>query len=158
MEPSQILMVQAAAVAVTMDPHIGPGWQLNRSTSQMTDRPLVLIVDDDRDNREGYAEYLGGLGFRVCEAGTGTAAVQSALRNAPNIILMDLELPELDGWEITRRLKSEPATQKIPIIAVSAHVFPSDITRAYEAGCARFLKKPCDPETVVEEIRTLLNA
>jgi CheY-like chemotaxis protein len=124
----------------------------------MTNPPLVLIVDDDRDNREGYAEYLGGLGFRVSEAGTGPAAVQSALREAPNVILMDLELPELDGWEITRRLKSEPATENIPIIAVSAHVFPTDITRAYEAGCARFLKKPCDPQTVVDEIRALLDS
>jgi CheY-like chemotaxis protein len=123
----------------------------------MIEQPLVLIVDDDRDNREGYAEYLGGLGYRVSEAESGLAAVQSALRDAPSVILMDLELPGVDGWEITRRLKSEPTTREIPIIAVSAHVFPSDITRALEAGCARFLKKPCDPQTVVDEIRALLN-
>jgi CheY-like chemotaxis protein len=122
----------------------------------MAHGPLVLIVDDDRDNREGYAEYLGGLGFRVTEAETGPAAVQSALREMPNVILMDLQLPGVDGWEITRQLKAEPITERIPIIAVSAHVFPTDISRAFEAGCAKFLKKPCDPEKVLEEIRAVL--
>jgi CheY-like chemotaxis protein len=128
----------------------------NPGTITDMEGPLVLIVDDDRDNREGYAEYLGGHGFRVSQAATGPAAVQSAIREAPSVILMDLQLPGVDGWEITRQLKAEAATQEIPIIAVSAHVFPSDIARAFEAGCTKFLKKPCDPQTVVDEIRAVL--
>lgn len=117
---------------------------------------LVLIVEDHRDTREGYAEYLSFLGFRVAEAKSGMEALAKAFQLRPDLVLMDLALPGLDGWEVTRILKADPRTRSIPVIALSACVFPSDIGRAAEAGCDSFLVKPCFPDAVAGEIRRVL--
>jgi two-component system, cell cycle response regulator DivK len=129
---------------------------LNAFGAPTIERPLVLIVDDDRDNREGYAEYLRFAGYRVAQAGTARGALRHALRLHPDVALMDLALPGCDGWELTRRLKGDARTRGIRIIAVSAHVFPADIARAADAGCEAFLAKPCVPEMVEREIQRLL--
>src|SRR5215208_4246740 len=84
-------------------------------------QPLVLVVDDYQDAREMYAEYLSFSGFRVVEAGTGTEAVEKALALRPDVILMDLSLPGMDGWAATRQLKSDDRTRSIPVVALTGH-------------------------------------
>jgi CheY-like chemotaxis protein len=119
-------------------------------------RPLVLVVDDSPDNREIYMEYLCYAGFRVAGADSGITAVELARKRRPSVILMDLSLPGLDGWEATRILKSDPRTQGIPIIAVTGHAEPVYHAAAMLAGCDVFLAKPCLPEEIARSIRNLL--
>lgn len=119
--------------------------------------PLVLIVDDARDNREGYAEYLRYRGFRTVEAATGEDGLKTAQRTKPDAIVLDMVLPDLPGVEVTRRLRSA-GFPRTPIIALSASVFPEDVTAAIASGCDTFLPKPCLPDTLVTEIRRLLDA
>jgi two-component system cell cycle response regulator DivK len=117
--------------------------------------PLVLIVDDAKDNREGYAQYLQFCGFRTAEAETGLDALTEALRTHPDVILLDMRLPGIDGVEVTRRLRAG-GFESTPIIALSACVTEADIAAALASGCDAFLAKPCLPETVVDEIKRQL--
>jgi CheY-like chemotaxis protein len=118
--------------------------------------PLVLVVDDFQDNREMFAEYLAFSGFRVAEAATGREALDRAFELIPDLILMDLSLPEIDGWKATRFLKSDPRTKQIPIVALTGHALAGHSREAKEAGCDAFLTKPCLPDTLVAEIRRVL--
>jgi two-component system, cell cycle response regulator DivK len=120
--------------------------------------PLVLVVDDYLDAREMYAQYLVFAGFRVAEAADGAEALQQALANRPDIILMDLSLPGMDGWEATRRLKADRRTRHIPVVALTGHALPGYSISAKQAGCDGFITKPCLPEDVVAELRRLLSA
>ena len=120
--------------------------------------PLVLVVDDYQDAREMYAEYLTFSGFRVAEAANGVDAVQQATDLSPDIILMDLSLPGMDGWEATRRIKLDERTKHIPVIALTGHALPGISTSAKDAGCDAFIIKPCLPDAVVSEVRRLLKA
>lgn len=117
-----------------------------------TRRPVVLIVEDDRDNREACAEYLRFAGYVVEEARDGGEALEKVFEILPSLIIMDLAIPALDGCEVTRRLKQNARTRDIPILALTALVMPSDITRAFEAGCNAFIEKPCHPEHLLREI------
>src|SRR5689334_20119623 len=119
--------------------------------------PLVLVVDDFQDNREMFAEFLSLSGFRVAEAATGREALDRAFELIPDVILMDLSLPELDGWEATRHLKHDPRTQHIPIVALTGHALADHSREAKEAGCDAFLTKPCLPEVLVVELRKMLD-
>src|SRR6185295_11829785 len=92
-------------------------------------------------------------GFRVREAETGELALASVAEERPDVILMDLSIPGIDGWECTRRLKSDPKTMAIPIIALTAHAMRGDEERARAAGCDGYLSKPISPKKVVEEVR-----
>jgi CheY-like chemotaxis protein len=122
------------------------------------ERPrLVLIVEDDADNRLGYAEYLAYLGYRVALATTGPEALARARELRPDVLLLDLALPDMDGWEVARHLRADPMTERTPIIAWSACVFPADIARATAAGCDVFLDKPCLPARVAEAIEGVLS-
>ncbi|APR74819.1 Chemotaxis protein CheV [Minicystis rosea] len=118
--------------------------------------PLVLVVDDFEDNREMFAEYLELSGFQVAQAGTGRDAVTCALALVPDVVLMDLSLPELDGWEATRILKSDPRTSHVPVIALTGHTLAEHSREAKDAGCDAFLTKPCLPEALVEEVERQL--
>jgi two-component system cell cycle response regulator DivK len=118
--------------------------------------PLVLLVDDCRDAREMYAEHFAFCGFRVAEASNGADAIQKALELAPQIILMDLSMPGMDGWEATRHLKADPRTRHIPVIALSGHALTGFSESAKLAGCDAFVTKPCVPEMLVEGVRRLL--
>lgn len=118
--------------------------------------PLVLVVDDYQDAREMYAEYLMFSGFRVAEAANGVDAVQQATDLSPDIILMDLSLPGMDGWEATRRIKLDERTRHIPVIALTGHALPGVSSSARDAGCDSFIIKPCLPDAVVGEVRRLL--
>ena len=126
----------------------------------MTDkveRRRVLVVDDYPDAREMYAEYLKYSGFDVIEAVNGMEALERALDSAPDIILMDLSLPVMDGWEATRRLKADKLTAGIPIVALTGHALAGILEGAKNAGCDAFVTKPCLPEDLVKEIHRVLN-
>jgi two-component system, cell cycle response regulator DivK len=120
------------------------------------DRPRVLLVDDYPDAREMYTEYLTFSGFDVVEASNGAEALQRAIETAPDIILMDLSLPVMDGWEATRRLKADQKTAAIPVVALTGHALAGISEGAKRAGCDAFVTKPCLPEDLVREIRRIL--
>jgi two-component system, cell cycle response regulator DivK len=124
----------------------------------MTDQPpLILVVDDYQDAREMYAEYLQFSGFRVAEARNGNEAVDQAFALKPDLILMDLSLPGMDGWEATRRLKADESTRHIPIVALTGHALAGASDGAKKAGCDSFVTKPCLPDDLVVEVRRMLN-
>ena len=124
----------------------------------MTDQtePLILVVDDYQDAREMYAEYLQFSGFRVAEARNGNEALEQAFALKPDLILMDLSLPGMDGWEATRRLKADEATKHIPIVALTGHALAGASEGARRAGCDSFVTKPCLPDDLVVEVRRML--
>jgi CheY-like chemotaxis protein len=122
-----------------------------------SDRPRVLLVDDYPDAREMYTEYLEFSGFDVVEAGNGMEALQRAVDTGPDIILMDLSLPVMDGWEATRRLKADYRTASIPVVALTGHALAGISEGAKKAGCDAFVTKPCLPEDLVREIRKILS-
>jgi two-component system, cell cycle response regulator DivK len=119
--------------------------------------PLILVVDDYQDAREMYAEYLQFSGFRVAEAKNGNEAVEKAFALKPDLILMDLSLPGMDGWEATRRLKADEATRRIPVVALTGHALAGASEGAKKAGCDSFVTKPCLPDDLVVEVRRMLN-
>jgi CheY-like chemotaxis protein len=124
----------------------------------MSDPPLVLIVDDVDHGREICAEYLEFRGFRVATAADGQEALDKAFTLIPDVILMDLSLPVIDGWEATRRLKKDERTKEIPVIALTAHALASAHDRAMEAGCDSVVTKPCLPRDLEAEVRRQLGA
>jgi two-component system, cell cycle response regulator DivK len=125
-------------------------------TKTNSERPCVLLVDDYPDAREMYSEYLQYSGFDVIEAGNGIEALQQAVEREPDIILMDLSLPVMDGWEATRRLKADRRTARIPVVALTGHALAGISEGARRAGCDAFVTKPCLPEDLVKEIRKVL--
>jgi two-component system, cell cycle response regulator DivK len=119
---------------------------------------LVLLVDDYPDNRDIYVQFLTYAGLRVEEAENGHQALDKAFTLRPDVIVMDLSLPGLDGWEATRRLKQDPRTRDIPVIALTGHALAGHSKVAFDAGCDAFIPKPCLPERLLEEIRAILTA
>ena len=118
--------------------------------------PLILVVDDYEDAREMYAEYLRFCGFRVAEARNGNEALEQAFSLMPDLILMDLSLPGMDGWEATRQLKADPRTARIPVVALTGHALAGASEGAKRAGCDSFVTKPCLPDDLVIEVRRML--
>jgi two-component system, cell cycle response regulator DivK len=116
---------------------------------------LVLIVDDNDDNRDLYAQFLAHAGWRVATAIDGEDGLVQVANLRPDVIVLDLGLPRLDGWEVARRLKADPEAQSIPIIALTGHALDASRQRAYEAGVDGYLTKPCLPEELVAEIERL---
>ena len=127
-------------------------------SSRSDDMPLVLIVDDYEDAREMYAEYLQFSGFRVAEARNGLEAMEKAFALRPAVILMDLSLPVMDGWEATRRLKKDPRTRSIPVVALTGHALDGHSREAEDAGCDAYVTKPCLPDDLVREVQRILSA
>jgi two-component system cell cycle response regulator DivK len=126
------------------------------ATPEKPDRPRVLLVDDYPDAREMYTEYLEFSGYEVIGAGNGLEALQRAVDESPDIILMDLSLPVMDGWEATRRLKADAATKDIIVIALTAHAMTPDEAIARRAGCDGFIAKPFDIVSVGDAVGELL--
>jgi two-component system, cell cycle response regulator DivK len=121
-----------------------------------TAKPLILVVEDFDDAREMYRDYLEFSGFRVETARDGREAIDKTRELQPDLVLMDLSLPGIDGWEATRLLKSLPETSHILIIALSAHALAAEGERARAAGCDGFIAKPCLPPDLVQEIARYL--
>jgi two-component system cell cycle response regulator DivK len=121
-------------------------------------KPLVLVVDDYQDAREMYAEYLEFSGFRVAEAANGAEALDKAFALLPDVILMDLSLPIIDGWEATRRLKADDRTKAIPVVALTGHALAGEATGDQQVKCDAFVIKPCLPDTLVAEVKKVLAA
>lgn len=120
------------------------------------EQPLVLVVEDYQDAREMYAAYLQFSGFDVAEATNGIEAIEKAQSLMPDIVLMDLALPRMDGWEATRRLKNDDRTKNIPVVALTGHALAGHAEGARQAGCDAFVTKPCLPDALVAEIKRLL--
>lgn len=112
----------------------------------------VLLVEDNEDNLVVYRTILEHVGYRVVEARDGEEGVSRAREQMPDIILMDISIPKLDGWEATQRLKQGADTKAIPIIALTAHALEEDRQKAIQAGCDGYLAKPVEPRRVVQEV------
>ena len=118
--------------------------------------PICLVVEDDADTREGYAEFLRLAGFEVLTASAG-AEMRTAIDSlVPDVVIMDLWLPQVDGFALIGELKGNPRTESVPILVVSASVRASDKERARQAGADAFVGKPCTPGLIVEELTGLL--
>ncbi len=118
--------------------------------------PVCIVVDDHEDTREGYTEFFTVSGFTAIGVANARALFEALARVRPDVIILDLQLPEVDGWDLTRMLKADRSLGDVPIVAVSGCVLPSERARAEEAGCAVFLPKPCDPGLILAEVKRLL--
>jgi two-component system, cell cycle response regulator DivK len=118
----------------------------------------ILLVEDDADNQEIYRIILNHHGYAVLQAWDGERGVEMARDHGPDLILMDLTMPLIDGLAATRMLKEDPATAAIPILVLTAHATEDDRTAAVEAGCDAYLSKPVEPAKVAAEVRRLLTA
>ena len=118
----------------------------------------ILLVEDNEMNRDMLSRRLERKGFEVVIAVDGKAGVEMASSTSPDIILMDLSLPVMDGWEATRQIKANPATQGIPVIALTAHAMSGDEVKAREAGCDDYDTKPVNLNRLLEKIGSLLSS
>ena len=119
--------------------------------------PIVLLVEDDLDGRRMYADWLSEAGFRVDQAHNGLQALERAFDSRPDVVVTDLNIPGIDGFELTRRLKRDARTRDVPVLAVTGYAaFASDPERARRAGCDAVLSKPCSPEDLEAAIRGLI--
>ncbi len=116
----------------------------------------ILYVEDNEDNVYMLSRRLGRKGYEIVVAGDGAQGVEMARAESPALILMDLNLPVLDGWAATRQLKADPATKEIPVIALSAHAMAGDREKALAAGCDDFDTKPVEMSRLLGKIATLL--
>jgi two-component system cell cycle response regulator DivK len=116
----------------------------------------ILVVEDDADNRRIVVKVLTVDGYEVLEATDGRSALAIARKEHPDLIIMDLAMPGLDGWQAATQLKSDPKVADIPIIALTAFAMRGDEERAREAGCDGYLSKPCRPQTIREVVRRYL--
>lgn len=118
--------------------------------------PTILLVEDNEDNLRIYSTILTYSGFQVLEATDGEMGLATARAERPDLILMDVSIPKVDGWEATRQLKADAATRHIPVIALTAHALASDRERALEVGCDGYIPKPAEPRAVVAEVQRVL--
>ena len=118
--------------------------------------PKILLVEDNEMNRDMLTRRLQRHGFLVCCAIDGAGGVAMAASEAPDLILMDVALGEMDGWEATQLIKANPATSAIPIIALTAHALASDRAKSVEVGCSDFDTKPVDLQRLLGKMRALL--
>ena len=116
----------------------------------------ILIVEDNEMNRDMLSRRLTRKGFEVEIAIDGVQGIAMATSARPDLILMDMSLPQLDGWEATRQIKADPATQSIPVIALTAHAMASDRDQALAAGCDEYESKPVDLKLLLDKIQQLL--
>jgi two-component system cell cycle response regulator DivK len=116
----------------------------------------ILVVEDQEDNMQIMRDLLGTTGYDMLEAGNGEQALAIVAQQRPDLILMDIQLPILDGYEATRRIKADPALQSIPIIAVTSYALSGDEQKARAAGCNDFVSKPYSPRQLLAKIRQYL--
>ena len=116
----------------------------------------ILLVEDNALNADMLSRRLTRRGYHVVLATDGPSAIDCARANQPHLILMDIDLPEMDGWEVTRRLRADPNTAPIPIIALTAHALVTDREKSFDAGCQDFETKPIDLSRLLEKITRLV--
>ena len=114
---------------------------------------VILVIEDQEDNRRILRDLLNSVDYEVIEAVTGEDGVRSAMAYQPDLILMDIQLPDFDGYEATRRIKANPALSPIPIIAVTSYALSGDDVKAFEAGCDAYVTKPFSPRALLAKIR-----
>ncbi len=117
---------------------------------------LILVVEDQEDNRRIMRDLLTSVGYEVIEAVTGEEGVAAAETHRPDLILMDIQLPGLDGYEATRQIKANPDLEHIPIIVVTSYALSGDDVKAFEAGCNAYVSKPFSPRELLAKIREYL--
>jgi CheY-like chemotaxis protein len=115
----------------------------------------ILLVEDNTDNRIIYRRALEYFGYTVIEALDGEEAIRLATERLPDLVLMDISIPRIDGWEATKAIRADPRTKGIPVVALTAHALPSDRARGIEVGFVSYLTKPIEPRRVVEEIERI---
>ena len=118
--------------------------------------PRILLIDDNEPNRQFLSRRLSRRGFEVIVATDGVAGVEMARAEKPDLILMDMNMPRLDGWEATRQIKADPSVAAVPVIGLTAHAMVGDRERAIEAGCAEYHTKPVEFDKLLEQIESLL--
>ena len=116
----------------------------------------ILMVEDNEDNRQIVRDLMESVGYVLLEAHDGAAGVQMAGEHQPDLILMDIQLPVLDGYEATRRIKSDPALKHIPIIAVTSYALSGDEAKTRAAGCDDYIAKPFSPRQLLVKINSFL--
>jgi two-component system cell cycle response regulator DivK len=116
----------------------------------------ILVIEDQEDNRRIVRDLLTSVGYEIIEAVTGEEGVTAAETHVPDLILMDIQLPGLDGYEATRRIKANPALLHIPIIAVTSYALSGDDVKAFAAGCNGYVSKPFSPRALLAKIREFL--
>jgi len=114
---------------------------------------LILVIEDQEDNRRILRDLLTSAGYQVIESVSGEEGVASATTHRPDLVLMDIQLPGLDGYEATRRIKADPSLRNIPVIAVTSYALSGDDVKAYEAGCDAYVTKPFSPRALLAKIR-----
>jgi len=114
---------------------------------------VILVIEDQEDNRRILRDLLNSVDYEVIEAVTGEDGVRSAMAHKPDLILMDIQLPDFDGYEATRRIKANPGLSPIPIIAVTSYALSGDDVKAFEAGCDAYVTKPFSPRALLAKIR-----
>jgi two-component system cell cycle response regulator DivK len=116
----------------------------------------ILVIEDHEDNRRIMRDLLTSSGYEVIEAVSGEEGVTSAETHRPDLILLDIQLPGIDGYEVARRIKANPDLQKIPIIAATSYALSGDDVKAFEAGCNAYVTKPFSPRKLLAQIREYL--
>ena len=116
----------------------------------------ILVIEDHEENRRLLRDLLTSFGYELIEAVTGEEGLSAAQAQQPDLILMDIQLPGIDGYETTRRIKANPALRHIPVIAVTSYALSGDDVKALEAGCDAYVTKPFDPANLLEKIRGYL--
>jgi len=121
-------------------------------------RKRILVIEDQEDNRQIVRDLMAASGYELIEATTGEEGVAAAARERPDLILMDIQLPGIDGYEVTRRIKANPQLKSIPIIAVTSYALSGDDKKAFAAGCDGYVTKPYSPRLLLAKIREYLPA
>ena len=116
----------------------------------------ILMIEDTEDNRQIVRDLIASAGYELLEAADGAAGISMAIKHKPDLILMDIQLPVVDGYEATRRIKADPALRHIPIIAVTSYALSGDEAKARAAGCEGYVAKPFSPRQLLAKIQELL--
>ena len=116
----------------------------------------ILVVEDQEDSRRILRDLLGNAGFELMEAGSGEGALSAVMARRPDLILMDIQLPAMDGYEAARRIRSNPEMKELPIIAVTAYASAGEDAKALAAGCVAYVSKPFSPRALLAKVREYL--
>jgi len=117
----------------------------------------ILVIDDEALFRDLLSQVLGGMGHSITTAEDGTQGVEAALQSIPDLVITDMSMPGMTGWDVIRTLKADPATTDVPIIALTAHSSQEDRIEGYEAGCDAFVAKPLDMPQLLKQVDTILS-